>query len=337
MGAERRDRLLSRLHPERPTAAMAPAAPGPRVSPCARPAAPRARPSNGPTQDRRLGAGSRPERDDVARRSRVIGHARRRRSRGSSAPWPRRSGARHRDGRRPRTVSRKRIERPTAAEGAVHHAQSGASGSPAIATAPGRLLSTVIAQRSPAVQRSRRMAGASRGAANWRKRLRDLSVGCALEGHDQLRRLGRDSPSARRRTPAGGGAQRSNSASSPSKRKANQTCFWPLPAAHRLRAAVARAGSRRRPSRRCAPDGDAARAGLLGQLAPGRRLQILAGIDAALRELPVVRAGRVGAAAEPDAAVRMEQDDADVRAIVAKVLASSSLSGGQAPRPGRAG
>jgi hypothetical protein len=53
-------------------------------------------------------------------------------------------------------------------------------------------------------------------------------------------------------------------------------------------------------------------AGLLAQFAPGGVLEILALVDAALRKLPVVRRDGVAAAAVPDAAVGVEQDDADI-------------------------
>ena len=45
----------------------------------------------------------------------------------------------------------------------------------------------------------------------------------------------------------------------------------------------------------------------------------LAVIDAALGELPVVRAVRAGAAAIPDLALAVEQHDADVRAVAGEV------------------
>ena len=63
-------------------------------------------------------------------------------------------------------------------------------------------------------------------------------------------------------------------------------------------------------------DGDDA--GLLGQFAAGGQFVVLAVIDAALGELPVVRTGRAGAAAVPDPAVGVEQDDADVGAVLAE-------------------
>ena len=47
--------------------------------------------------------------------------------------------------------------------------------------------------------------------------------------------------------------------------------------------------------------------------------EALAVVDAALRELPVPRLGRVGAAAEPDLAGRVEQDDPDVGAIEGQI------------------
>src|SRR5690606_12007149 len=59
-------------------------------------------------------------------------------------------------------------------------------------------------------------------------------------------------------------------------------------------------------------------AGLLGQFATCGGLVILAVVDAALGELPVVRPRRAGAAAVPDAAVWMEQHDADVGAVLAE-------------------
>jgi hypothetical protein len=60
-------------------------------------------------------------------------------------------------------------------------------------------------------------------------------------------------------------------------------------------------------------------AGLLAQLALGGGQQVLAVVDAALRELPIVwRRGR-GAAAVPDAAVLVEKDDADIGTIEGKV------------------
>jgi len=55
------------------------------------------------------------------------------------------------------------------------------------------------------------------------------------------------------------------------------------------------------------------------QFATGGGLQVLAVVDAALRELPVPRLGRVSAAAEPDLAGRVEQDDPDVGAIEGQV------------------
>jgi len=61
-------------------------------------------------------------------------------------------------------------------------------------------------------------------------------------------------------------------------------------------------------------------AGLFGQLAQRGVLQILAGVDAALRELPVERAGRAGAAAEPDLAVIAKQDHPDVGAKAGEVV-----------------
>jgi hypothetical protein len=64
-----------------------------------------------------------------------------------------------------------------------------------------------------------------------------------------------------------------------------------------------------------AKEGDAGRPGLLGQLPARGGLEVLARVDAALRELPVVRSGRIGPAAQPNAAVPMEEDDADVGAI----------------------
>jgi hypothetical protein len=62
-----------------------------------------------------------------------------------------------------------------------------------------------------------------------------------------------------------------------------------------------------------------AHAGFLAQFAAGGGLEVLAVIDAALRELPVVRRDGVAAAAVPDPAVAVEQDDADIGAIERKV------------------
>jgi molecular chaperone IbpA len=56
-------------------------------------------------------------------------------------------------------------------------------------------------------------------------------------------------------------------------------------------------------------------AGLLMQFAAGGRFQILARIDAALRELPVMRAGRSVPLAVPDQALAVEQHDPDIGPI----------------------
>jgi hypothetical protein len=58
---------------------------------------------------------------------------------------------------------------------------------------------------------------------------------------------------------------------------------------------------------------------LLVQLAFGGAQQVLAVVNAALRKLPVVRRQRVAAAAVPDTAVGVEQDDADIGPIEGKV------------------
>ena len=249
--------------------------------------------------------------DDGRWRSRVI---ERPATDAAAAPWPRQVRRQHGPARAPRTGARKALEGPAAAEGAVHHHD--------------RRHRSRSSLRSPTSQHRRRErlrgAGIRRPAllvaAKARERRGDRLVGCPLERHDQVRASRPGSPSARRRTRARWWAARSNSASSPSKRKANHTCFWPLPAAAGLASRRSSAGSRRRSSRRCGPGRvTRARAGLLGQLAPRGGLQVLAGVDAALRELPVVRARRAGAPAQPDPAVRVEQHDADVGPVVGEV------------------
>jgi hypothetical protein len=60
-------------------------------------------------------------------------------------------------------------------------------------------------------------------------------------------------------------------------------------------------------------------AGLLAQFAAGGGLDVLALVDAALRELPVVRRRGVATPAVPDAAVAVEKDDADIGPIERKV------------------
>jgi hypothetical protein len=60
-------------------------------------------------------------------------------------------------------------------------------------------------------------------------------------------------------------------------------------------------------------------AGLLAQLAPGGVRKVLAVVDAALRELPIVRRRGLAAASVPDAAVLVEKDDADIGPIEGEV------------------
>jgi hypothetical protein len=60
-------------------------------------------------------------------------------------------------------------------------------------------------------------------------------------------------------------------------------------------------------------------AGLFVQLAFGGVEQALAVVDAALRELPVVRARGPGAAAVPDAPILVEEDNADIGTIEGKI------------------
>src|SRR5207302_6653842 len=92
------------------------------------------------------------------------------------------------------------------------------------------------------------------------------------------------------------------------------------PAAQRLGPAVPGREVVGHPAVGAPEEGRSAGAGLLGEFAPGGGFKVFARVDAALRELPVMRPRRVGAAAQPDQPVRMEQDDADVRSIEFEVL-----------------
>ena len=63
--------------------------------------------------------------------------------------------------------------------------------------------------------------------------------------------------------------------------------------------------------------GDDAR--LLGQLAAGGEIEVLAGVDAALRELPVIGLGGLEPAAQPHPAIGVEQHHSHVRAVGGQV------------------
>ena len=66
-------------------------------------------------------------------------------------------------------------------------------------------------------------------------------------------------------------------------------------------------------------------AGLLVKFAPGGVQKVLAVVDAALGELPVVRGRGPGAAAVPDAAVGVKEDDADIGTMERKVRQGTYL------------
>jgi len=156
------------------------------------------------------------------------------------------------------------------------------------------------------------------GSAELDEGAHHMLIGVALERDHQIRRAGELAPAPGVELGEDVAVQ-VDFALAAIEAEREPDLLLPLPALGRLRAFGVRREVVVDPLFGAAQQTGRSYAGLFVQFAFGGDQQVLAVIDAALWELPVVRGRGPGAAAVPDAPILVEEDNADIGTIEGKI------------------